>query len=168
MSIKPEIKYGFIGAVGLISWTMIQYFGGFHTTKPYWGQYTGYAIHLILLYTLWKGLSEKFHDQAKDFSLRKGIRESILQLMITAIPSSLFMFMYDYKINPFWVDNMINYQRNNGYSTGFFLRFANDPEAQAIILSNTETHLCIYFLTILVSGTSMAFMITAFLLSKKS
>ncbi|MCB0819885.1 MAG: DUF4199 family protein [Bacteroidetes bacterium] len=167
MNIKPEIRYGILGATGLILWTIIQYFAGFHTSRLYWGQFSGYFIHVIIFYTLLKGLKEKYHDNPGIFSLRKGLREGVIQLFITAIPASAFMFIYDYKLNPLWVENMIEYQRHHGFSTGFFLKFANDPAAQAIVLSNTETHLCIYFLTILSAGASMAFMISAYLISRK-
>ncbi|MEX1189621.1 MAG: DUF4199 family protein [Bacteroidia bacterium] len=167
MSIKPEIKFGILCALGIIAWTLIQYLAGFHSKYLYWGQYTGYFSYLLILYFLWKGLNEKMADKPGSFTMRRGIREGLIQLTITAGFSSLFMFVYDYKINPLWVEEMISFQRSNGSSTGYFLKFANDPGAQAIILSNTETHLCLYFLSILIVGSSMAFMISAILINKK-
>ncbi len=168
MNLKPEIKFGILCALCMIAWILIQFLAGFHTKYLYWGQYTGYFTYLLILYFLYKGLREKKSDKPEAFTMRNGIRTGIIQLMITASISSLFMFVYNYKINPLWVENMINFQRVNANSTSYFLKFANDPEAQAIILSNTETHLCLHFLSILIVGTSMSFMLSAIFVNKKS
>jgi hypothetical protein len=106
-------------------------------------------------------------DNEGKFSIRRGMREGVIQLMITSSVASIFMFFYDYKINALWVEDMISYQRTHGISTGYFVRFANDTNAQSIILSNTETHLCLFFLSIVIVGSSMAFMISAILSNKK-
>ena len=167
MTIKPEIRFGSLCAICMIIWTLIQYLAGFHTKYLYWGQYTGYLSFLLILYFLYRGLNEKMRDRPGRFTIRRGMREGIIQLMITASITSIFMFFYDYKINPLWVEDMISFQRTNGNSTKYFVRFANDPEAQAIIMSNTETHLCLYFLSILIVGASMSFMLSAILQSRK-
>lgn len=167
MAIKPEIKYGAICAAGLIIWTMIQYWLGFHTIRLYIGQYSGYGMYAIIFACLWLGLKDKFSDDLSKLSVRQGVREAVLQLMITASISSVFMFIYDYRINPFWVDNMIQYQRENPSALKTFVKFANDPDASAIVLSNTETHLCLYFLSILAVGSAMGFMISASTLNSR-
>jgi hypothetical protein len=93
--------------------------------------------------------------------MRKGIREALIQLTITASLSSVFMFLYDYQLNPFWVDNMIQFQRENPGRMNIFAKFANDPDATAIVVSNTETHLCVYFLSILFFGAIAAAIFSA-------
>lgn len=168
MTLKPEIRFGILCAFCMIAWTLIQYSAGFHTKYFYWGQYTGYVSYVFIFYFLYRGLKEKMRDKPEAFTIRRGMREGIIQLMITASISSIFMFLYDYKINPLWVEEMISFQRTDGNSTSYFLNFANDPEAQAIIMSNTETHLCLYFLSIIIVGTSMAFMLSAVLQNKKA
>jgi phosphatidylserine decarboxylase len=156
MAIKPEIKYGTLCAAGLILWTLIQYFSGFHTIRLSIGQYSGFGNYLIVIVCIWLGLKEKQLDDSGHLSIRKGIREALLQLAITATLSSIFMFIYDYHINPFWVDNMIQFQRDTPGKLNTFARFANDPDATAIVLSNTETHLCVHFLSILFIGSIAA------------
>lgn len=156
MAVKPEIKYGVLCAAGLILWTLIQYFLGFHTIKLSIGQYSGFGIYLMIIVCIWLGLKEKLSDNSGNFSFRTGIREALLQLTITASISSAFMFMYDYHLNPFWVDHMIQYQRENPGKLNTFARFANDPDAAAIVISNTETHLCVHFLSILFVGAVAA------------
>jgi hypothetical protein len=75
------------------------------------------------------------------------------------------MFIYDYKINPLWVENMIDWQisTDKNYSLS---RLANDPDASAIILSNTEMHLCIYFFTLVISGMIISMLISVFQLMR--
>jgi hypothetical protein len=167
MRVKPEIKYGLLGALLLIIWTLAQFFAGFHTYQFAIAQYTGYGNFLIVFICLWFGLKEKSIDYKGKFTVRRGVKESMYQLFITASVSSLFMFLYDYKINPLWVEEMVTWQRQNSNSFSLNLFLANDPHAEAIILSNSETHLCLYFLGIVVVGTSMAFMISA-MISKTS
>lgn len=167
MSIKPEIKFGVLCTLFIILWTLVQYALGFHSRNFEWGQYSGYLNYAFIFFFLWKGLNEKWMDHEGKFSLRRGMREGVIQLMITSSVASIFMFFYDYKINALWVEDMISYQRTHGISTGYFVRFANDTNAQSIILSNTETHLCLFFLSIVIVGSSMAFMISAILSNKK-
>jgi hypothetical protein len=161
MKIKPEIKYGLWGGLSLIGWTLLQYAMGFHTDKFWLEHYSGYGSYLIVLIFVWLGLNEKRKDYNGNFSVRRGVKESMYQLIFTAIISSLFMFVYDYKINALWVERLIEWQRANGAPNTVFLRLANDPQANAVVLSNTETHLCLYFLGIVVVGASMAFMLSA-------
>jgi hypothetical protein len=66
-----------------------------------------------------------------------------------------------------WVERMVVWQQENGNPSTFFIKIANEHEVNSSILSNTETHLCLYFLGILIVGTSMAFMISASLLKNK-
>lgn len=167
MRVKPEIKYGLLGALLLIIWTLTQYFAGFHTYHFAIAQYTGYGNFLIVFICLWFGLKEKSRDYKGQFSVRRGVKESMYQLFITASIASLFMFLYDYKINSLWVEEMVTWQRQNSSSFSLNLFLANDPHAEAIILSNTETHLCLYFLGIVVVGASMAFMISAMISKSK-
>lgn len=167
MAIKPEIKYGFAGGIGLIAWTLIEYLAGFHTSRLGIGQYSGYVAFVVIYFSLRLGLLEKEADSLAGMSLRKSIREAVIQLIITAVVASSFMMLYDYKINPLWVEEFIVYQREHGHAFGVLITLANDPAANAIILSNTEMHLCIYALSILMVGASMAFMIHATSLGKK-
>lgn len=160
--LKPEIKYGFWAAVLLIAWVLAQYALGFHTV---YFQYTVYGVigrFVILFVALFLSLKEKRGDLSGHITVRQGVRSGLFQLAITAVIASGFMFIYDYRINPLWVENLVEWERANGGS-GLFMRLANDPATSAIVLSNTETHLCTYFLSILLVGGMMAFLISFFL-----
>jgi hypothetical protein len=151
MEIKPEIKFGSIAAVALIAWTIVQYLLGFHTDKFHLTFISPWGMLAILAASIYPAIREKQLDVGTNFSLRLGLRTGLIMTLIASSVASGFMFIYNYKINPLWVDNMIEWQisEEKKYSLS---RFANDPDASAIILSNTEMHLCVYFLTIILAG----------------
>jgi multisubunit Na+/H+ antiporter MnhE subunit len=167
MEIRPEIKFGFTGAFVMICWTIIQYYLGFHSENLHLEFLSGYGNYLIVFIFLIFGIREKRNDLGKKYTLRKGMKSGIYQLILTASISSAFMFLYDYKINNIWVERMVVWQQENGNPSTFYIKIANEHEVNSSILSNTETHLCLYFLGILIVGTSMAFMISASLLKNK-
>ncbi len=163
---KPEIKYGVLSAFLLIIWNITQYFLGFHTIRLALGHYTGYAIYLILFISLYLGLKEKEVDYNGHFTLRKGIRSGLFQLVIIGIPASLFSFLYSYKINPLWVERLVIWQRENNVNLAVLQIAANDQNAPTIILSNTEVYLCINFLSIIIVGGLFSFLISMYLIGK--
>jgi hypothetical protein len=159
---KPEIKFGVLAGISLILWTLVQYAMGFHTVHFRAGQISGYGAYVLIFVSLWMGLREKKEDYEGHFSLRHGMRAGVLQIMITAVIASFFEVIYDYKINKLWIEELVNWQKNN-QSFGLTIYFTNDPNANSIILSNTESHLCMYFIGILIGGCSIAFLISAIL-----
>jgi len=164
--LKPEIKYGFLSGILIICWDLAQYLLGFHTNKLALGHYTGYAIYLIIFVALYLGLKEKEIDYNGHFTLRKGIRTGLFQLVITAVPSSLFLFYYSYKINPFWVEKLIVWQRENNMNLAVLQITANDQNAPVIILSNTAVYLCVNFLSMIIVGGMFSFLISSYLIGK--
>lgn len=163
---KPEIKFGFLSGILLICWTLIQYLLGFHTTNLALGHYSGYFVYVILFVSLFLSLREKQIDYNGHFSLRKGIRSGLFQLIITSTPASFFLFIYAYKINPFWVERLIVWQRENNTNLAVLHVVANEQNASAIILSNTEVYLCVYFLSTILVGGLFSFLISFYLINK--
>ncbi len=163
---KPEIKFGFLSGILLICWTLIQYFLGFHTTNLALGHYSSYFLYVILFIFLFLGLREKQIDYKGHFTLRKGIRSGLFQLIITSTPASFFLFIYSYKINPLWVEMLIVWQRENKTNLSVLNVVANEQNASAIILSNTEVYLCVYFLSIILIGGLFSFLISSYLINK--
>jgi hypothetical protein len=163
--LKPEIKFGFLASIILVFVTLSQYLLGFHTINLSLGHYTNYVIYLIVFVALFLSLKEKKADYGGILTVRKGIKSGLFQLMITAIPASLFLFFYSYKINPLWVERLIDWQRSHHAFFSALKFIANDPNATTIILSNTEVYLCLYFLSILFFGGIFTFLITLFLMS---
>lgn len=161
---KPEIKFGIYAGAGLILWTLFQYILKIHVV--YFGLYiyNTPVIILILLLSLLGGLKEKRNDLGGHINLRSGVRSGIFQLFTTAFIASAFMFIYDYYINPLWVENLLQWEYSQG-NRGIFVQLANEPFASSenVILSNTETHLCYYFLSILIIGGVIASAISLFL-----
>jgi len=162
--LKPEIKFGFLSGILLICWTLTQYFLNFHTTRIALGHFSGYGIYLIIFVSLFLGLKEKQIDYNGHFTLRKGIRSGLFQLVITATPASLFLFYYSYKINPLWVEKLIIWQRENNMNLAVLQITANEQNASAVILSNTEVYLCVYFLSIILVGGLFSFLISSYLI----
>lgn len=165
VQIKPEIKYGLGAAILLIGYTLLQFAAGFHTTNFGAGYYSSYGIFVILAYFLYLSLTEKQRDMGVLFTLRLGLRTALIQMLLCAFLASGFMLLYDYFINPLWVENMVVWKAAH---TGHFnlAISANDPQASAFMLSHTETHLCLYFLEIVLGGMSIGFMITAIRLAR--
>jgi len=167
MNVKPEIKFGALGATLLIFWTLIQYYFGFHSYNLQFEFLSGYGNSLIVFIMLFIGIREKRNDWGNKFTLRKGMKSGIYQLVFTATLSSIFMFIYSYKINNMWVERMVQWQQEHGNSNVFFIKVANEQEASFAILSNTEIHLWLYFLGINIIVESRAFMIPATILKNK-
>lgn len=165
MEIKPEIKFGIVAAIALVVWTIVQFLLGFHTDKFELNYISSWGILFILIVAIYPAIREKQLDAGKKFSIRLGLRTGLILMLIASAIASGFLFIYDYKINPLWVDKMIEWQisTDKNYSLS---RLANDPDASAIILSNTEMHLCVYFLTLILVGMLFSFLISIFLLIK--
>jgi hypothetical protein len=161
---KPEIKYGLMAALLLVMWTLIQYALKFHTHYFSYNSYTIYGVMLVLFITLLASLREKRIDYAGHLGVRNGIRSGLFQLFITASLASGFMMVYNYRINSLWVENLVKWEHEHG-GRGIFIRIANDASAtpDTVILSNTELHLCYYFLSILFIGGVFSFIISGLL-----
>jgi len=167
MGLKPEFKFGILAGFALIMWTMVQYWLGFHTFRFKAGQITGYGMYFIIAVALWMGLNEKYADNGGTLSVRNGMKSGILQLMLTAVVATTFMIVYDYKINAHWIDQLVAWQKET-QTFGLYVLFDNDPNSTSIILSNSETHICVYFLGILGVGGCIAFLIAAILASRET
>ena len=89
MEIKPEIKFGALGAILLISWTLIQYYLGFHSHNLQFEFLSGYVNSLIVFIMLYIGIREKRVDWGNKFTLRKGMKSGMYQLVLTATLASL-------------------------------------------------------------------------------
>lgn len=160
--LKPEVKYGLLAGFALVVWTLTQYFLGFHTIRFGYFNFDFYGLLIILFISLFISLKEKKADLGGHFSIRQGMRTAMFQLFLTALISCVFMFIYDYKLNPLWIEELVKWQELKGESS-LFSGFANDPSAGAVVLSNTEAHLSFYFMSIVVAGGFFTLIISAFL-----
>lgn len=165
MEIKPEIKFGVIAAVALIAWTVVQYMLGFHTDKFELNYISTWGTLAILFFAVQPAIKEKQQDLGKQFSLRLGLRTGLILLLIASTIASGFMFIYDYKINPLWVEKMVDWQISTDKNYAL-TKLANDPDASAIILSNTELHLCVYFFTLIFAGMMISLIVSVYKLVK--
>ncbi len=164
MEIKPEIKFGLMAAIAAISLTLLQYGLGWHSEQFNLGHYSSYALYIFLFLCLNLNLREKRIDLGIDFSFRKAMRSSLILLLIASVMSSGFLFVYSYHINPLWVEAMVQWQAGHN---GFSSVYNYNPNETTLVLSNTEIYLCLYFLSQMVAGLSIAFAITAYLLMGK-
>jgi membrane protease YdiL (CAAX protease family) len=165
---KPELKYGLLAGFLIICWTLVQYFLGFHTTKLFIGQYSENGMFVIIFVALILGLREKRDDLGRLFTTRNAMRSALILAFIGAFISSGFQFIYEYKINPIWVEHLSDWQQQHGSAGGLMFYVLNDPQASSTLLSNTELHLCAFFLMQMIAAGIFGFFITAFLETKNT
>jgi membrane protease YdiL (CAAX protease family) len=166
--IKPELKYGIVSGFLIICWTLIQYFLGFHTSHLHIGQYSENGMFLIILGALIMGLREKRDDLGRLFTTRNAMRSALILAFTGAFISSLFQFVYEYKINPIWVESLSEWQQQHDSAGGLMYYVLNDPQASSTLLSNTELHLCAFFLMQMIAAGVFGFFISAVLETKNT
>ena len=105
---KPEFKYGLISGAGICLWIALEYWLGFHTTRPEIGAYTGFFSNLIPLTTLFLLLRAKraaIYDGR--LSLGSGIGSGVLASFLAALIVYSFLVAYSRLINPSWIDQAL-------------------------------------------------------------
>ena len=65
------------------------------------------------------------------------------------------------------MEKLISWQRENNMNLTILQITANEQNASAVILSNTEVYLCVHFLSIVFVGGLFSFLISSFLLGTK-
>ena len=149
---KPEIKYALISFFAFLIWLFAQFFLGFHTRLLFIGFNSELANLLIVSLALWFTLVEKEKDLHAKLKLRKSVRTTFLTGVLISFLSAPVQIIYDYFINPIWVENFIRFQKENNPESLWFLIYNPTPNYPAELLSNTETHICLHVLFI--SGVS--------------
>jgi len=165
--IKPEIRYGLWGGFFLIVWYLIQYLLGFHSVRFVFAQYAGFLNYALLFALIRLSIREKRDDLGAEFSVQSGLRSGLIQCMITAWIFGGWLMLYNYFINPMWVENFVIWQSLSGYSLPIFSIQKSGDFSSVMMLSNTETHISLNFIGILLFGSIIAIFI-AFGLKKKS
>lgn len=105
---RPEIKWGLISGTGVCLWILLEYWLGFHTTRPEIGAYTGFLSNLIPLTTLYLLLRGK---RAEVYDGRLGLGTGIFAGMFSSFVAGMlvysFLTAYTHFINPTWIDQAL-------------------------------------------------------------
>ena len=105
---KPEFKYGLISGTGVCLWIALEYWLGFHTSRPEIGAYTGLLSNLIPLVALFLLLRAKramIYDGR--LSLGAGIGSGMLASFVAALLVYSFLVAYSHYINPTWIEHAL-------------------------------------------------------------
>ena len=105
---KPEFKYGLISGTGVCLWIALEYWLGFHTSRPEIGAYTGLLSNLIPLVALFLLLRAKramIYDGR--LSLGAGIGSGMLASFVAALLVYSFLVAYSHYINPTWIEQAL-------------------------------------------------------------
>lgn len=159
---KPEIKYAIIAFFALTIWLFAQFILGFHTRLLFIGLNSELANLLIISLALWFTLVEKEKYLNTQLSYRKAVRTSFLTGVLIAILTSPVQIIYDYFINPLWVEQFVSFQNKNNPTTWWFFIYNPNPNYSSELLSNTETHLCLHVLFIVAISFSTGFVYSIF------
>lgn len=165
--VKPEIRFGLWGGLFLIIWYWVQYFAGFHHVRFVFAQYAGFLNYALLFIMFRSSIREKRDDLGPDFDLSSGLRAGLIQSMITAWIFAGWLLIYNYFINPLWVENFVLWQSLSGYSLPFFTIKTSEDFSSAMMLSNTETHIVLNFLGVLLFGSLISILISLGLKKKR-
>ncbi|MEM6264247.1 MAG: DUF4199 domain-containing protein [Bacteroidota bacterium] len=110
---RPEFKYGFIGAGAICLWMLIEYFLGFHEPEkiPY-SQLSFWVSPFILLFPLFRGLKEKVNENPnEEFDLRKGVFAGLVIVVVSAGVVGVFSYFYYSAISPDYIANLKEWTR---------------------------------------------------------
>ena len=158
--IKPEIRYSLWCGLFFILWYVVQYFAGFHTVRLVFAQYAGFLNYTILFIMLFYSLKEKRDDLKGSFDVQAGLRSGLIFCMITSWIFAGWLLVYNYFINPLWVEDFVIWQSLSGYSLPFFSIQTSGEFTSVMMLSNTETHIALNFLGILIFGSIFSIFIS--------
>ncbi len=105
---KPEFIYGLLSGTGVCLWIAVEYWLGFHSTRPEIGAYSGFLSNLIPLTALFLLLRTKraaLYDGR--LSLGSGIGSGVLASFLAALLVYSFLVTYSHFINPTWIDQAL-------------------------------------------------------------
>jgi phosphoribulokinase len=109
---NTEIKYGVITGLSVCCWVMIEYMLGFHTTEMEIGSYTNFVALIIPVVTLYLGIKEKRDSSPKgEITISKGVYTGVVISLISALITTIFMFLYYNYINPNFISIGIAFQK---------------------------------------------------------
>ena len=166
--VKPEIRFSLWCGLFFILWYGIQYFLGFHSVRLVFAQYAGFLNYTILFIMLLFTLKEKRDDLKSAFNVSAGVRAGLIFSMITGWIFTGWLLIYNYFINPLWVEDFVVWQSLSGYSLPFFSIQTSEEFTSVMMLSNTETHIALNFLGILIFGSIFSIFISIGLNKKKT
>lgn len=161
---KPEIKYSLWAVLISYTWLITQYLLGFHTHRFAIGPYSEMAALLFYGIAVWFDLKEKNSDSGYHLTFRKTIRSGLITSFIVVFLTLPVLLIYEYKINPLWIERFIDYLLQSKADSLWFYIYNRSVMNPSELLSNTEIHIC---LNIILTFTFCLFVAMFFYIIKK-
>lgn len=103
-----DLKSGAVIGCAVIIWMLIEYVLGFHSSRIYIGEWSGYGAWAVFLIALWIALRAKrkqFADRALTWI--RGAFFGVVVSLPAALLIASFLFLYHLFINPSWTERNI-------------------------------------------------------------
>lgn len=108
---KPELKYGLIAGGAMSAWMLVEFQLGLHTTRIAFGHYTAWVTDLIPVVMLYFLLKHRFALLQKDWvPAWQGMLYGLLASVTFALVFYIFLNLYQYFVNPAWVDYQLEWK----------------------------------------------------------
>ena len=126
-------RYGLLTGVALSSYTLLEFALGFHTTSPEIGQVSGYFSLLLPFVFIITALWNHQNITRRPLPWRDGIDTGFRIALISGVLFTAFMALYLAKINPQWIDLMVEWQRRQ-----MILNGATDGQVSTFMAANEK------------------------------
>lgn len=125
----PALKYGLLGASGMILWLLGEYALGFHGPRIALGQYTTWGTEIILIVALWRLLHHLLYAGNRYWlPVWLGTAHGLLASLVAAMLLYVFVFIYLQFINPAFSDAYLEWEIGR-------MRSQNMPEEEIRLMA---------------------------------
>ncbi len=115
---KTEFRYGFIFALIVVAYVMIEHFAGVNTTRHDIGQYSRIGGALVPILGVFFGIRAKRRELAGGMSWAQGVRSGALVAVTQTILTTIWFYVYATFVNPQFMDTMLEYERSKMATAG--------------------------------------------------
>ena len=130
--LQPEIYYGILSGLGLSLWVLIEYALGFHNRYLEIGIYSGYISTIIPFIIVFLAFHNHQAVKNRKLSFIDGINIGFKIILVSSIILTVFFYFYNTKINPQWIELMVDLQKKK-----LILGGATDDEIGKFIAQNS-------------------------------
>ncbi len=116
---KPEVNYALFNSAGICIWVLVEYLLGFHSTRMEIGQYTGYLANVIPITMLFLAIRERREKlNGGTLTFGQGMKTGIIISLITAVITTIFMYVYLTAVNPEFMNLGMELQKQKLLQSG--------------------------------------------------
>jgi len=105
---KPELKYGLTAGLAMSGWMLVEFGLGLHTTRLAARHYTDWVTDLIPVVMLYLLLKRRVDSRDRYWlPAWEGMLHGLVASFIAALAYYIFLNVYQYFLNPSWVDDQL-------------------------------------------------------------